>query len=45
MRLMGVPALIVDGRFVITPSTAGGLDNMPVIAEALIEQVRDERAE
>ncbi|WP_447554590.1 thiol:disulfide interchange protein DsbA/DsbL [Vreelandella sp. EE22] len=45
MRLMGVPALIVDGRYVITPSTAGSLDNMPVIAEALIERVRSERDE
>ncbi|MFG6667821.1 thiol:disulfide interchange protein DsbA/DsbL [Halomonas sp. HNIBRBA4712] len=45
MRLMGVPALVVDGRYVITPSTAGGLENMPVVAEALIEQVRSERAE
>ncbi|MFI0473323.1 thiol:disulfide interchange protein DsbA/DsbL [Halomonas sp. HMF6819] len=45
MRLMGVPALVVDGRFVVTPSTAGGADNMPVVAEALIEQVRSERAE
>ncbi|MCP1313642.1 MULTISPECIES: thiol:disulfide interchange protein DsbA/DsbL [unclassified Halomonas] len=45
MRLMGVPALVVDGRYVITPSTAGGLENMPVIAEALIEQVRSERDE
>ncbi|WP_447530320.1 thiol:disulfide interchange protein DsbA/DsbL [Vreelandella sp. TE19] len=45
MRLMGVPALIVDGRYVVTPSSAGGLDNMPVIAEALIERVRSERDE
>lgn len=43
MQLMGVPALVVDGRYVITPRTAGSLDNMPQIAEALIDQVRDER--
>lgn len=43
MQLMGVPALIVDGRFVVSPSSAGSLDNMPQIAGALIEQVRDER--
>ncbi|GGX84961.1 thiol:disulfide interchange protein DsbA [Litchfieldella qijiaojingensis] len=40
-ELMGVPALIVDGRYVITPSSAGSLENMPQIASALIEKVRD----
>ncbi|TVP43548.1 MAG: thiol:disulfide interchange protein DsbA/DsbL [Halomonas sp.] len=45
MRLMGVPALVVDGRYVVTPSTAGSLDNMPQIAQTLVEQVRAERAE
>lgn len=43
MRLMGVPALVIDGRFVVTPSSAGSLDNMPQVAEALIERVRTER--
>ncbi|WP_346796832.1 thiol:disulfide interchange protein DsbA/DsbL [Halomonas sp. Bachu 37] len=43
MRLMGVPALIVDGRYVVTPSSAGSLDNMPRIAETLVERVRSER--
>ncbi|WP_249977273.1 thiol:disulfide interchange protein DsbA/DsbL [Vreelandella olivaria] len=45
MRLMGVPALIIDGRYVVTPSTAGSLENMPRIADALVERVRNERAE
>ncbi|HSP30977.1 MAG TPA: thiol:disulfide interchange protein DsbA/DsbL, partial [Halomonas sp.] len=45
MKLMGVPALVIDGRYVVTPSTAGSLDNMPQIADALVEQVRAERAE
>jgi protein dithiol oxidoreductase (disulfide-forming) len=45
MRLMGVPALVIDGRYVITPSTAGSLENMPKIAQTLVEQVRAERAE
>lgn len=45
MRLMGVPALIVDGRYVVSPSSAGSLDNMPQIADALIERVRQEREE
>ncbi|HSH48034.1 MAG TPA: thiol:disulfide interchange protein DsbA/DsbL [Halomonas sp.] len=43
MQLMGVPALMVDGRYVITPRSAGSLDNMPQIAAALIDQVRSER--
>lgn len=44
MKLMGVPALVVDGRYVVTPSSAGGLDNMPRIAEDLVDKVREERA-
>ncbi len=44
-KLMGVPALIVDGQYVITPRSANGLDNMPKIAEALIEKTRQEREE
>lgn len=42
-ELMGVPALIVEGRYVISPSSAGSLENMPRIAEALIEKVRQEQ--
>lgn len=45
MKLMGVPALVIDGRYVVTPSSAGSLENMPKIADALVEQVRTERAE
>ncbi|GED23675.1 thiol:disulfide interchange protein DsbA/DsbL [Halomonas sabkhae] len=45
MQLMGVPALVVDGRYVVTSSLAGSLDNMPKIAEALVEKVRAEQAE
>lgn len=43
MRLMGVPALIIDGRYLVTPSSAGSLENMPQVADALIERVRQER--
>jgi protein dithiol oxidoreductase (disulfide-forming) len=43
MRLMGVPALIIDGRYLVSPSSAGSLSNMPQIADALIEKVREER--
>ncbi len=45
MRLMGVPALVVDGRYLVTPSSAGSLANMPQIADALIEKVREERGD
>ncbi|MBB3190228.1 thiol:disulfide interchange protein DsbA/DsbL [Halomonas cerina] len=45
MQLMGVPALIVDGHYVVTPSSAGSLANMPQIAGALVEKVREERAD
>ncbi|MCE8004992.1 thiol:disulfide interchange protein DsbA/DsbL [Billgrantia ethanolica] len=43
MRLMGVPALIIDGRYLVTPSSAGSLENMPQVADALLERVRQER--
>ncbi|MCG6656558.1 thiol:disulfide interchange protein DsbA/DsbL [Halomonas campisalis] len=45
MQLMGVPALIVDGRYRVTPSSAGSLENMPQIADALVDRVRQQRAE
>lgn len=44
-QLMGVPDLIVDNHYVVTPNTAGSLENMPKIASALIEKVRQERAD
>lgn len=40
MRLKGVPALVVDGRYVVTPQSAGSLANMPEIAGTLVERVR-----
>ncbi|MFC0267677.1 thiol:disulfide interchange protein DsbA/DsbL [Kushneria aurantia] len=43
-QLMGVPALVVDGRYVITPRSAGGLANMLKVADSLIEQVREQQA-
>ncbi|WP_373190349.1 thiol:disulfide interchange protein DsbA/DsbL [Halomonas sp.] len=45
MQLMGVPALVVDGRYLITPSSAGSLDNMPQVAGALVEKVREEQTD
>lgn len=45
MELMSVPALVVDGRYVISPSSAGSLDNMPLIADSLIEQIRESRGD
>ncbi|MBD3895412.1 thiol:disulfide interchange protein DsbA/DsbL [Halomonas sp. ML-15] len=45
MELMGVPALVVDGRYVVSPSSAGSLENMPQVADALISKVREERSQ
>ena len=45
MKLMGVPALVVDGQYVVTPSSAGSLANMPQIADALITRIREDRTE
>lgn len=44
LQLMGVPALIVDGRYIVSPRSAGSLENMPLVASRLVEQVREERA-
>ena len=44
-ELMGVPALVVDGQYVVTPRTAGSLEDMPQVAGALIDKVRQERSE
>lgn len=41
-RLTGVPALVVDGRYVIEPKV--GLQKMPKIANYLIKKTSDERA-
>ncbi|MCA1772696.1 MAG: thiol:disulfide interchange protein DsbA/DsbL [Halomonas sp.] len=45
MRLQGVPALVIDGRYVVTPNSAGSLENMPNVADALVDQVREAREE
>ncbi|MCM2131496.1 thiol:disulfide interchange protein DsbA/DsbL [Larsenimonas rhizosphaerae] len=40
-KLMGVPALVINGKYVITPNSAGGLDNMMVVASSLIDDIRN----
>ena len=40
--LTGVPAIIIDGRFVVEPKV--GLAQMPAVSDFLIEKVRKERA-
>ncbi|SDM44288.1 thiol:disulfide interchange protein DsbA [Franzmannia pantelleriensis] len=45
MELMGVPALVIDGRYVVSPSSAGSLENMPQVADALVAMVREERSQ
>lgn len=42
-QLMGIPAMIIDGRYVVDPQSAGGLEAMLKVAEALIETVRREK--
>ena len=39
-RITGVPALIVNGKYTITASTAGSHENMLKVADYLIEQER-----
>ncbi|WP_095210240.1 thiol:disulfide interchange protein DsbA/DsbL [Endozoicomonas ascidiicola] len=42
-NLSGVPAIIIDGRYVVEPGLAGSLSNMPVIADFLIRKVKQDR--
>ena len=44
-ELTGVPAVIIDGRYVIEPGTAGSLNNIPLIADYLIAKVQKENSE
>lgn len=44
-ELTGVPALIIDGKYVIEPGMAGSLKNMPLIADYLIAKVQKENGE
>jgi hypothetical protein len=38
-----VPTLIVDGKFLISSSSAGGHDNVPTVVDAAIATARAER--
>lgn len=42
-RVTGVPALIIDGQYVVDGNSAGSLSNMLRVADDLIEQVRSNR--
>lgn len=44
LRRIGVPAIVVDGRYLTTSTLAGSPDRMLEVASRLIEQVRRERA-
>lgn len=42
-RISGVPALVIDGQYVVDGNSAGSLSNMLRVADDLIEQVRANR--
>lgn len=42
-EVRGVPALLVDGRFLVTGRLAGGNVEMLEVVDSLVEQIRDER--
>lgn len=44
-ELTGVPALVIDGRYVIEIGMAGSLGNVPLIADYLIAKVQKENSE
>ena len=41
-ELTNIPVLVIDGRYVIESTV--GLENMPIVADFLIKQIREERA-
>ncbi len=41
--LTGVPAIVIDGRYVVEPRLAGSLENMTAISDFLISKIREER--
>lgn len=43
-RIPGVPALVIDGRYLISIVDDGSFDDQPDIAEELIRMIRRERA-
>ncbi|HKM14505.1 MAG TPA: thiol:disulfide interchange protein DsbA/DsbL [Marinospirillum sp.] len=42
-RITGVPALVIDGRYVVDGKSAGSLENMLVVADKLINEIRQSR--
>ena len=42
-QLNGVPAIIVDNRYLVDPALAGSLENMLKVTDFLIEKIRAER--
>lgn len=43
-RLMGVPAMVINGQYVISPDQAGSLENMLHVADQLIAEQRTKKA-
>lgn len=43
-RLMGVPAMVVNGQYVISPDQAGSLENMLHVADQLIGEQQTKKA-
>ncbi|WP_330924563.1 thiol:disulfide interchange protein DsbA/DsbL [Candidatus Sororendozoicomonas aggregata] len=42
--LAGVPAIVIDGKYVVEPAMAGSLENMTKVSDFLISKVRAEKA-
>lgn len=42
-RITGVPALVIDGRYVIDGNSAGSLANMFKVADQLVNEIRSKR--
>lgn len=45
-QIQGVPAVIVDGHYLVTAASAGGVDKLPgVVGDAVNQAIRDHRAQ
>lgn len=42
-KITGVPAVVVDGRFIVTGETAGGLENITKVVDQLINDIRNKK--
>lgn len=43
-KIMGTPSIVVNGKYVITPESAGGEENMLNVVDQLVQKIHSENA-